>query len=366
MRHLTLLAAALALAAASCVTATCDAPAGCVYAENVAGTCTCQEWEVVSTYTVPIKFVVVSVRYTAIGNESVLTYGWTNSAPAADSVLGSRLRASIRGTDGREQLASMVNADLGLLPYAPLAPVTGASADVLLAWGDGQGSGSAWGFHSSLDAPGRSADEIGVWVNPTLTVTTDASGALRAGWSWTSVGHCFWPLQLSCEGAHFLSIPVAYLDGTRAPGDFYAAQFLATLTPDERTTILSYHPLYDPPGRDPATLASDPRFTAIGRAEVGPGHATYPSASWLPCQGTLTDADPALHEVEVPTLTPSQRVFLQHAVLSRQATCRTERPGIALATSTPGCDMAADVYVDRAFGTLLFVPTAVGASCTRP
>jgi hypothetical protein len=50
---------------------------------------------------------------------------------------------------------------------------------------------------------------------------------------------------------------------------------------------------------------------------------------------------------------------------SRQATCRTE-PGIALATSTPGCDMAADVYVDRAFGTLLFVPTAVGASCTRP
>jgi len=364
MRHLMLLAAALA-AATSCVTATCDAPAGCVYAEVVAGTCACQEWEVVSASTVPIKFVVVSVKYAAIGNESMLKYGHSGAAPAADSVLGSRLRASIRDADGSEQLASMVNEALGPPPNAPLTPVTGASADVLLAWGDAQG-GSAWGFGNTLDAPGRSADEIGVWVNPTLTVTTDASGARRASWSWTSVGHCYWPLQLSCEGAHFLSIPVAYLDGTRAPGDGYMAQFLATLRPEERTSILSYHPLYDPPGRDPATLASDPRFTALGRADVGPGHAAHPSTSWLPCQGTLTDADPPLREVEVATLQPSQRLFLQHAVLSREAACRTEQPGMALATSTPGCELAADVYVDRAFGTLLFVPTAVGASCTRP
>lgn len=367
MRHAVLLAALL-VGATACDTTTCDAPAGCLRAEMVSGTCTCQAWEVVSAHTVPLKFVVVAVTYGAIGNESQLTYGWTSPTSGltpADSVLGSRLRLSVRDGDGREQIAAMVNGDVGLPAYAPLHPITAGSAGVLLAMGDGQ-SGSAWGFGTSYDAPGRARDEIQVWVNPTLTIETDASGQRTARWSWTSVGGCFWPLQLSCEGPHFTRMPVEVLDGTRPAGDPYTAQFVATLTPDEKAEILSYHPLYDPPGRDPASLASDPRFTRLGSASVGPGGASAPDTAWLPCQGTLGDADAALHALALPTLVTVEQPTLEHAVLSRDPACRTERPGMALATSTPGCDVSAEVYVDRAFGTLLFVPTSVAPACTRP
>ncbi len=370
MRLLVTFATALALGSGCGTETRCDAPSGCLRAEMVAGSCACQSWAVVSAYTLPLKFVVVSVIYGAIGNESSLTYGWTNPTSStlapADSVLGSRLRLAIRDGDGGEQLASMVNVDLHSATYPPLHPVTDGSADVLLAWGDGGGSGSALGVRFWHDVPSPSRDEVWVWVNPTLTVETDAVGHRTARWSWTSVGACFRPLQIGCEGSHVVYVPVDVLDGTRESGDPYTAQFVATLTPDERAEILAYHPLYDPPGRDPSTLASDPRFTRLGSASVGAGGATELSAAWEPCQGTLSDSAPALHEVEGRSLVTVDRPFLQHAALSREPACRTERPGVALATSTPGCDVSADVYVDRAFGTLLFVPTSVAAACTTP
>ncbi|WP_248360847.1 hypothetical protein [Anaeromyxobacter oryzae] len=356
------------LVGSSCGSDSCDAPAGCVRAGKSAGACQCLEWQTVAVNTAPIKFVVVSITYGAIGNGSVLSYGWTgpeSSLPAAASELGGRLRAVVREDGAAEHTAAMVNTELGELGMGPLHPVTPESAAVLLAWGDGQGSGSAWGFRNELDVPGLSADAITVWVNPTLTVATDFAGGRQASWSWTSVGHCFWPNELSCEGPHFLDIPVEVLDGTRSSGDTHVAEFIATLTPAERTAILSYHPLYDPPGRDPATLKSDPRFLPLGTASVDDAGSSVPVTTWLPCQGDLSDADvEVLHETEIPFL-GSQRLFLQHSVLSRLPTCQPQQPGIALATSTPGCAVAADVYVDRAFGTLLLVATEVASSCTR-
>ncbi len=369
---LVLLLVAIAMAGSACGGSTCDAPVGCLRAGRVAGTCQCQEWETVRVETVPIKFVVVSVVYRGIGNATWLTYGWSlgsDTLPASASELGARFRAVFRSrVDGSERAALMANADLGAGFPGPLHLVTPGTADVLLAWGDGKGNGSANGFGSTLDAPGTSEDVVTVWTNPTLTVTTNYAGEKVATWSWTSVGGCFWPVQLDCEGPHFAAIPVQVLDGTRPPGDTYTAQFLATLTDAERTTILSYHPLYDPPSRDPATLASDPRFLPLGPAEVHEGGASWPSTTWTPCAGTLGDDHfEILHQAESP---PSYNVgdvlVLQHSVLSKDAVCQAEKPGISLATSTPACSVSADVYLDRMFGTLLFVPGSVAPSCTRP
>lgn len=346
---------------------TCDAPAGCVRAEKVAGSCACVEWKAVRVEAVPVKFVVAAVVYRGIGGDSRLSYGWTaggTGMPPASSELGGRFRAVLRGGDGIERTALVADAGQG----EPLHLVTPASADLLLTWGDGEGRGSAYGVGNALDAPGRSEDEITVWANPALTVTTNYVGEKLASWSWRPVGGCSWPNQADCEGAHFVGIPVNVLDGTRPPEDPYTARFLATLTPAERATILAYHPLYDPPGRDPATLATDPRFLSLGPAEVHEGGASWPTASWTPCVGTLSDASfEVLHQtVSLHSTQVQDDLLIQHSVLSAEATCQPRQPGILLATSTPGCAMAASVYLDRMFGTLLFVPTDVAPSCTRP
>jgi hypothetical protein len=361
----------LATSGSWCGRSTCDLPTGCQRAERIADRCGCVAWETIRVETIPIKFVVAAVVYRGIGSDSWLSYGWTTGGsgmPPASSELGARFRAVFRDGEGIERAALMANADVGSGPGEPLHLVTPGSADLLLTWGDGQGRGSAGGFRNELDAPGRSEDEITVWTNPALSVTTNYVGEKLASWSWTPVGGCTWPNQADCEGSHFVSIPVNVLDGTRPPEDPYTAQFLATLTPEERTTILAYHPLHDPPGRDPATLATDPRFLSLGPAEVHEGGASWPDATWTPCAGTLRDASfEVLHQtVSLHSGQVQDDLLLQHAVLSADATCRPRQPGILLATSTPGCVMAATVYLDRMFGTLLFVPTAVAPSCTRP
>jgi hypothetical protein len=371
MRALLLGTCLVAVTGSSCGTSTCAEPTGCHRADAVSGSCQCLEWETVRVETVPIKFVVVSVVYRGIGNESWLAYGWTpgsGSMPAANSELGTRFRAVFRDEAGIERTALMANADVGSGLGGALSLVTPESADFLLAWGDGQGSGSALGFGSSFDAPGLASDEIAVWVNPTLTVTTNYLGEKLATWSWTSVGHCFWPTQLSCEGPHVAGIPVDVLDGTRITGDPYTALFLATLTPAERAGILAYHPLHDPADRDPATLGTDSRFLSLGPAEVHEGGASWPTAAWTPCTGALSDASfEVLHQApSLSSYNVQGSLLLEHSVLSAEAICRPRQPGLSLATSTPGCAVTASVYLDRMFGTLLFVPTDVAPSCTRP
>lgn len=386
-RHLVVssVAGLTALAAlGGCAEGPCDLPSGCLRVERVGGSCGCQEWQVVETTTVPVKFVVTAVEYGLVGNGSLRAYGWNDAVDAAvptDSVLGSRLRVAARVAGEADRLAAMTNLDPDWSAYPPLMPVTDASADMLLAWGNGRGSGSAYTDSSGWDLVDPSWDRIVVWANPALVVTTDAAGGRRARWSWSPDGNCPMPPRVPCLGAWFLSITVGELDGTREPGDVYVADFLATLTAEERATILAYHPLYDPPGRDPGSVGADPRFRALGNVTVRPEWTASPSTAWLPCEGTLTDADPALREVELPVpaapaapavaaaAAPAPapaRLYLQHAVLSRQPACRTERPGLSLATSTPGCQITSVLYVDRAFGTLLFLPYIVSPSCTRP
>ena len=88
-----------------------------------------------------------------------------------------------------------------------------------------------------------------------------------------------WPTQLDCEGVHFVRIPVKVLDGTRASGDPYTAQFLATLTSAEITTILSYHPLFDPPGARSSHAGDRPALPAA-RARRGQRRRN----SWRPAR----------------------------------------------------------------------------------
>jgi hypothetical protein len=371
MRALLLGTLLVAIGGSWCGGSPCDPPAGCRRAERVAGNCGCVEGETIRVEAIPIKFVVAAVVYRGIGGDSWLSYGRTEgngSLPPTSSELGGRFRAVFRDGDGVERTALMASADTGSDPGDPLHLVTPGSADLLLTRGDDKGSGAAFGFGNRLDAPGRSEDEITVWANPALTVTTNTMGEKLARWSWRPMDGCSWPNQADCEGSHLVSIPVNVLDGTRPPGDPYTARFLATLTPAERTAILAYHPLYDPPGRDPATLATDPRFLSLGPAEVHEGGASWPTATWTPCVGTLGDASfEVLHQaVSLHSSGAQDDLLLQHSVLSAEATCQPRRPGVLLATSTPGCAMAASVYLDRMFGTLLFVPTAVAPSCTRP
>ena len=87
--------------------------------------------------------------------------------------------------------------------------------------------------------------------------------------------------------------------------------------------------------------------------------------TWTPCGGVLDDGDfPVLAQsAEVPYGT-GEIFTLQHSVLSATAACASQHPGLMVGTSTPGCSMRADVYVDKAFGTVLMLPTFVAAACT--
>src|SRR5512140_1251755 len=155
---------------AGCGSKPCAPPAGCVRVSDVRS-CTCAEWETVSVETVPLKYVVVSVVYAAPGNATTLTYGYTGasagSMPQASSDMGSRVRAVVRGVDGRETVAAL--GDVASEPGTNLLRVTDASLEYWLAGGDGQGSGGALGISTDADVPSSHArDAIWLWVNPAV------------------------------------------------------------------------------------------------------------------------------------------------------------------------------------------------------
>jgi len=70
-------------------------------------------------------------------------------------------------------------------------------------------------------------------------------------------------------------------------------------------------------------------------------------------------------ETEIP-FGAGETLVLQHSVLSTSASCTPQLPGLYFASSTPDCVLGADVLVDRLFGTLLMLPTSVGAGCSTP
>jgi hypothetical protein len=218
---------------------------------------------------------------------------------------------------------------------------------------DGVGSGVG----NTLDAPPPHA-MMSLWVNPVATIETNYVGEKTVSWSWGA--DCVYG---QCSGAAGLPMLTGYLDGTYAPIGTIAT-FLATLDDAERAELLRFDPLHDPPGRSPESFASDPRLVFLGNASVGSPMSIAPPTAWMPCVGTLTDDDfPVFASHEVP-FGSGETLVIQHSTMSGSASCALLQPGLGLATTTPGCDITAAVYVDRAFGTLVFVRTSVSPACT--
>jgi hypothetical protein len=343
---------------ASCVQGTCDAPAGCLRAGQVQGSCQCLEWSTVKEESVPVKFVVLSVIYQAPGNRSELWYGHRVMAPSANSEIGGRWRSVIRSPVGPDQVASLGRVDAGTGGFLA-QQVTAASVAT------GEGTGFSEGWQAPVDVPSVAQDQIRVWVNPVAALATDFAGNRWVEWSWSA--NCMWPPAMECNGAFGMDLAPGELDGSTPAVDYYKRAFLANLTDGERAAILRYHPLYDPPGRDPSTLAGDPRFGFLGTASVSPSAASWSSPTWIPCSGSLQDADfPVYAQTETRFGSGSESFLVQHSVQSITAICTTQEPGLQLGTSTPGCLIQADLYMDRAFGTVLAIPTLTSPECTRP
>jgi hypothetical protein len=359
MRGFAIAMALLAAGLASC--SDCKVPAGCLSADLVDGTCQCLEWQTVSVENVPVKYVVLSVLYVMPGSRSEVDYGWRGDPSGRRSEIGSRWRSVIRSPVGSEQVAAFGRLDVGAAPYVhpglAAHPVTATSGAVTYE----EGYGIRW--LSGLDVPAKERDLLEVWVNPVTTVVTDHAGHRKVDWSWS--GSCYGD---ACNGAMVLELAAGEIAGTVPSADPRKQLFLATLSEAERATLLRYHPLYDPPGRDPATLASDPRFLPdpVGEIQV----PTWPSGSvmgndlWTPCESTLSDAEfPVLGQMEVPF--GDGALVVQHSTQSISPTCTAQSPHVQLGAS-PSCLLRAKLYVDRAFGTVLPVLTSVSAGCTGP
>ncbi len=355
-------AAAILLLAGGLVSCSeCKAPEGCLRAGDVDGTCQCLEWQVAWVENVPVRFVVLSVVYRAPGSLGQAGYGPRGDASGLRSEVGARWRSLVRAGGGSEQVGALGRLDVGqpdvytLHPVQVAYPVTATSGAVTLEPPAGVV------LPSMLDVPATEQDYLEVWVNPVATVTTDFAGNRTVDWSWS--GSCF---GKSCEGALTVWLAFGEITGTVPhPAGTANEMFLATLSDAERAELLRYHPLLDPPGRDPATLASDARFLSLTRLQVPNSIGTIiGNELWTPCAGTLTDADfPVLHEAEIPF--GDGTLVVQHSVQSISPICTAQSPRLLLMAGSQ-CAMEADFYVDRAFGTVLGVPTSVSAGCTSP
>ena len=60
---------------------------------------------------------------------------------------------------------------------------------------------------------------------------------------------------------------------------------------------------------------------------------------------------------------PGGTVVVEQSWLSTTIACSAQRPGLAVATSTPGCSISATAYVDRMFGGLAFLVESASAAC---
>lgn len=356
MRAETVAVALLASGLVSC--SECKAPEGCLRAGDVQGVCQCLEWQVVSVENVPVRFVVINAVYRLPGNQSVVSYGYGDGPPPADAEIGSRWRSVVRAYDGSERVAAIGRFDTG---GGLLAQQVTPASEAVRVHGGGPESGSTGVFSFFYDVASKARDWILIWVNPVAIVSTDYAGNRKVEWSWSA--NCYSPFE--CLGAQALALTPAELDGTTPPYNPYARPFVDALTAAERAAILRYHPLYDPPERDPATIASDARFLFLGTAALAPGGASYPSPAWTPCDGTLSDAEfPVLAQMEVPFGWGSGTLLVQHSVYSISAACETQWPGMVLGTSTPGCAITADLYLDTAFGTVFPVLVSATPECT--
>src|SRR3954470_6706499 len=333
----------------------CALPSGCVRADAA---CQCIEWQIVSVETVPIRFVVVGLVYAPLGNESAVTYGYGTatvlpSMAASSSDFGARWRSVIRAADGSEKVAAFAPGNVG--PYGwTLYPVTATTVAM------GQRPDSWITESSGSDVTSAQTDSLFVWMNPAAVVETDAGGGKFIRWS--SAPSCI--DGSACPTAAVFGLAAGWLDGTLSQANPYMQALLDAFTPAERAAILAYDPRFNPPGRDPSTVAADARFRSAGVAEATTGISVYPSPRWAPCATRLSDDGfVPFAAAEIP-FGNGQTLVLQHSAVATSTSCAVQQPSLKFGTSTSGCGIGANVLIDTMFGTLLTVPTAITAACT--
>jgi hypothetical protein len=305
--------------------------------------------------------VVVGVSYPVAGAGSQVVYGYTPSGAdvGAASLMGARWRTQIELPQGAAQLATLGPSQDGF-GITLVAPVTAQSE-----WFATGGSGEAWIWTRQADLVSHDHDLINLWVNSVLTVRTTYDGAKEVTWG-VLTDPCPWEASaMTCDAWVPLSVLAGQVAGTLEANDLNRS-FLGSLSEAERAEILALDPAYGLDAPALAALASDPRFVDMGTVEIG-AEPVAPSAAWTPCDAPLSDAggDPVLGRLDLSPDTAGEHRVLLYGVQSDSATCARQSPGLSLQTPTPGCTIAADVLVDRRFGTILTIPSAAADVCTR-
>ena len=340
----------------------CEAPTGCLSVGQANGACQCLAWKTVSEELVPLKFLVTGVVSFPPGNQSGVGYGDASLlSPSGHSQWGTRLRAVVRDAQGRRTVLSVETSTGGTGQYTltPLGETTLAVASV---------PGSGWGWSNVLDIVPRTFDKVVVWVNPTLRIVRDAGANQRGVWGWS--GNCFWPYGVSgggpretCSGLSVLLLDVGTLDGLWK-GYPWEDAFLATLKPAELASIRGYDRLASTPPPTTAELDVDPRFVRLGNLHVEPAGSSASGTSWTPCSGLASEEDfPVFASTEVP-LSTGDALVIEQSWLTTTPSCTVQTPGLALGTSTPGCQTSSTMYIDRMFGTLAFLSDPADPACT--
>jgi hypothetical protein len=339
----------------------CPLPDGCLGTDRSLGFCQCTAWSVVSDEIVPIKFLVTGVMGTPPGNQSGVAYGdFSIGTPSGKSQLGTRVRAVLVDARGaRTVLAADVAT--GAFGQYGLSVVGSTTLAVGMTPGDGIG------LSNVLDIHPTSSHQVFVWVNPTLRVVKDAGGHQTGVWGWS--GTCFWPPGTNggngCSAPNVFGYSLGELDGS-VPSPAYKQAFLQTLEPDELSSIRGYDRMASNPPPTILELMDDPRFLHLGEVLLNQPVTLAPNTGWTPCRSVASDADfPVFASTEI-RLSASETVIIEQSWLTTTPTCTSQSPGIAVGTSTPGCQAAATAFVDRMFGTLAFLPESAAAACTTP
>jgi hypothetical protein len=339
----------------------CELPDGCLGTARSLGFCQCTAWKVVSDEIVPIKFVVTGVMGIPPGDQSGVTYGdFLGGTPPGKSQLGTRLRAVLVDSQGnRKVLAADVTS--GAYGQYGLSVVGSTTVAVAMTPGDGIS------FSNVRDIYPSSFDQVFVWLNPTLHVVKDAGGNQRGVWGWS--GTCFWPPGtnggIGCSGPSVFNYTLAELDGTESAPSYKQA-FLQTLEPDEVTAIRGYDRMASSPPPDALDIEADPRFLHLGEVLLNLPVTLGPNTGWTPCPSVASDADFPVFASSEYRLSASETVVIEQSWITSTANCTGQTPGLAVGTSTPGCQAAATAYVDRMFGTLAFLAEPATTACTTP
>ncbi len=319
----------------------CPVPTGCVRAERVKASCTCAEWETVSTETLALPFVLIGMAYRPVGSGSVFCYGVTRDpamVPHSSSSSGTAARAVIRRPGAAEQIARV-----GVLAYR--APLERVSDTALRIW---RYTGIDTFTAGGVDLPTPGSDWIVLWTNAVATLRTTYAGEEIVDWAVGS--RCFEP-RLDCTAGEPMPLSPRLIRGEVSRTAAEEA-FLASLTPDERGALLAFDP------REAGGTIGPPRYELVaGDVPVGPA-VFAPDATWDPCTGPFE----VLAETAV-SLASGGTFVVQYGVQS-DGTCEPQRPGVLLGSTTPGCAMDGRLFIDRLSGTLLLQPGDTPPACT--